>query len=91
MEINIKNIIHGHFNEITNREEKLYNDRMLICKKCPILEDSAFGPICSSKKYLDLKTNKIYRIPAEGRVTGCGCRLNAKARLTSSHCPLNKW
>ena len=43
------------------------------------------------EKYLDLKTNKIYSIPAEGRVTGCGCRLNAKARLATSNCPLNKW
>ena len=38
-----------------------------------------------------LKTNKVYQIPGKDRVTGCGCRLNAKARLISSQCPLNKW
>ena len=91
MEIKIKDIINGHLKELTNKEEKLFNDRMLICNKCPILDKTPIGPICSSKKYLDLKTNKVYQIPGKDRVTGCGCRLNAKARLISSQCPLNKW
>ena len=55
------------------------------------MDSGPFGDICSSKKYLNTKTNKIQMIPGKDTVTGCGCRLNAKLRLATSHCPINKW
>lgn len=71
-------ILKGHINEIFNKQEDLYNSRILICKKCPLFTESSIGYLCDK--------NKIHN-----NIRGCGCRLSAKARLINSKCVLNKW
>ena len=36
-------IIKGHFNEIVQNEEELYNTRIAICNTCQLMEMTAFG------------------------------------------------
>lgn len=90
--INLKDIAKGHILEVFNLEEDLSNVRMNICKKCPLYTISELlGPLCNSKLYLNVDTNKTSELPREGYKNGCGCRLEAKTRLKDNHCPLNKW
>ena len=84
-------IIKGHFNEIVQNEEELYNTRIAICNTCQLMEMTAFGKVCSSKKYLNQKTQTITSFPCPTCVNGCGCRLDAKTRVKEAKCPLNKW
>ena len=55
----IGQIIQGHYNEITNKEEDLYQHRIEICKKCELISKNSFGYICDSKKCINTKTNSI--------------------------------
>lgn len=87
----IDQIVRGHFNEVMNREEQLYTKRMSICSTCPLLEVGSWGKVCSNKKYINLKTDKVSTFPCESCVNGCGCRLEAKTRVQEAKCPLSKW
>ena len=84
-------IIQGHYNEITNKEEDLYQHRIEICKKCELISKNSFGYICDSKKCIDPDTKDVYYFPKKGLICGCGCRLEAKTRVPSAKCVLNKW
>ena len=86
------NIIEGHFNELFNKEEDLYNNRIAVCKECPLYKiDSILGEICNGKLYIDPKTNKISNYPKIGYIKGCNCRLGAKTRMENEQCIINKW
>ena len=87
----MKDIIHGHYNELTGKEEDLYLERIEICKQCPLYTETSLGPICDSKKCFNSETNKTQSYPSEGYTCGCACRLNAKTRLKNAKCVLNKW
>ena len=78
----IFDIIDGHVNEMFNANEGLYEERMKICKECPLYTNTKIGHLCDKAKYIN-KDNKI--------IHGCGCRLDAKARLFDEKCVLNKW
>ena len=85
-------IIDGHLKELFNKEEDLSKQRVNICKSCPLYKiDSILGEICNSKLYLNLETNQVSTYPRKGYYNGCGCRLQAKSRLKSAKCPLEKW
>ena len=85
-------IIDGHLKELFNKEEDLSKQRVNICKSCPLYKiDSVLGELCNSKLYLNLETNQISTYPRKGYYNGCGCRIQAKSRLISAKCPLNKW
>ena len=86
----VGNIIEGHYKEITDQENELYNTRIEICKKCPLFSDR-YGGVCDSKKYYNPTTNKLSDLPESGFIGGCGCRLQAKTRLKNAKCVLNKW
>jgi len=86
----VSDIIEGHYKEITDQENELYNKRIAICKNCPLFTDK-FGGICDSKKYYNSTTNELIDIPKSGFIGGCGCRLQAKTRLKNAKCVLNKW
>lgn len=89
----MKDIIRGHYNELTGKEEDLYLERIEICKQCPLYKLDVFaGPICNNKKWMSLDDlHSVSDIPRPGYKKGCGCRLNAKTRLGHRHCPFNKW
>ena len=85
-----KDIIEGHYKEITNQENELYEKRIIICKQCPLYSDK-LGGICDSKKCWDNSKNILQSFPGNNITCGCGCRLQAKTRLKNAKCVLNKW
>lgn len=56
----VKQIVKGHFNEISNKEQELYNYRIRICRECPLYSDTSFGPMCDAKNVL-IKTVICFR------------------------------
>lgn len=86
----IGNIIKGHVNEFLGLNEDISEKRMQICKKCPIFKDS-LGGICNNRLWLDPKTDDVSYEYKEGYFRGCGCRLQAKTKLSKAICPANKW
>lgn len=86
----VKQIVKGHFNEISNKEQELYNYRIRICRECPLYSDTSFGPMCDAKKCID-KNGNLFSFKKNNCISGCGCRLNAKTRVKDAKCVLNKW
>jgi hypothetical protein len=84
-------ILEGHIKEVFNSESKLSEERLAICKQCPLYKKTAVGFICDKYLYLNKETNETAFYPMEGFQNGCGCRLAAKSRLKDAHCPLAKW
>lgn len=90
--VNVRDVLEGHYKEITNQENELYEKRITICRKCPLYTvKEGLGPVCDSKKCWNENEKVIETYPSSNNVCGCGCRLNAKTRLASSKCVLNKW
>lgn len=87
----ILDIIDGHVNEMFNANEELYEERMKVCKECPLYKETPIGPICNPKLYINItdKTSVIDRSKI-GYKSGCGCRLNAKTRLPHGKCIVGK-
>lgn len=46
---------------------------------------------CSSKLWLNPETNDVSTQPQDGYIQGCGCRINAKIRVSGERCPAGKW
>ena len=86
----IGNIVKGHVNEVLGKNEDLYEERMAICKECP-LYSLELGGLCNPRLYLNPKTGDVSTHYKDGYKNGCGCRLKAKTRVPSAHCPNNKW
>lgn len=86
----IKNIVHGHINEIFNLNEDISKNRLKICYRCPLYSNK-LGGICNSRLWLDVNTGDVSTTMKKGYVRGCGCRLLSKTRLPNEKCPTNKW
>lgn len=86
----IGDIVEGHYKEITDKENELFEQRIKICKNCPLYSDK-LGGICDSKKCWDIIKNTPESFPGKNIICGCGCRLPAKLRLKNAKCVLNKW
>lgn len=87
----ISQIAEGFFNNVVNKEQALYEKRIEICRKCPLLkEDLIFGEVCTSKLYINNK-DEISKTPKEGFIKGCGCVMASKTRVDKAHCIINKW
>lgn len=84
-------IIEGTINNILNKRNELYNERIKICKECPLVMQGMFGEECNPRLWLNPETNKISKKKIDGYVTGCGCLLRSKTRVESAKCPANKW
>lgn len=88
----VGDIIEGHYKELTNQENDLYEKRIAICRKCPLYTvNKDLGEICDGKKCFNSKLNSIEPIPSHDTICGCGCRLKAKTRLVNAECVLNRW
>lgn len=88
----IIDIINGHVNEALGKNEEIKDQRMEICKKCPLYKDTPMGPVCNPRLYIsELDKTTVIDRPRIGYKRGCGCRLNAKTRLQNSKCIVNKW
>lgn len=90
--IDVKQIVQGHINEFTNKEQDLSATRLAICKDCPICSEGIAGPYCDSTKCVDKNTHELVSKTRSGNIIcGCGCRLKAKTTLKNAHCVLDKW
>lgn len=88
----ITDIINGHINEALGKYEELFEQRMKMCKMCPLYKESPIGPICNPKLYISTTDKEtVSDRPKIGYTRGCGCRLNAKTRLKTARCIVNKW
>lgn len=89
--MDISAILNGHLNEVLGLNKDIATPRLKICSECPLLRDTAFGPICDSKVWIDLETGDISYKRKAGYKNGCGCRLTAKTTLINAKCPIGKW
>lgn len=73
-------------------DEELYNERLEICRACPLGLETARGLICNPKLYIN-KEDKISvsKFPKIGYVRGCSCSITHKAHHEHSKCIINKW
>ena len=86
----IGKIIKGHVNELLGLNKNLQEERLKICRKCPIYS-FRFGGLCNRDLWFNPATNEVDAEPKKGYVNGCGCRLLAKTSLLDATCPANKW
>lgn len=84
-------ILEGHTRELLGLDKDISEVRLDICKSCPLRKITLLGPICNSKLWYNPVTRDRSSVKKDGYVNGCGCRLNAKTRLSAAECPLGKW
>lgn len=73
-------------------DEKLYNERLEICRACPLGLETNRGLICNSKLYINKEDKEsISRFPKIGYVRGCSCNMTMKGKHEHGHCIVNKW
>lgn len=91
----IGQIVKGHYNEFTNREEKMSRAKMDICLACPLYTIGKFGPKCNPNMWVNPKDQQDFSHYAKKDfIKGCGCRLEAKTRLSRKDggiCPADFW
>ena len=85
-----KDIVNGHVNELLGLNKDISQERMKICKTCPLYKPS-FGGICNHNLWLDPQTLDISNKAKTGYIRGCGCMLTKKTRLPYASCPANRW
>ena len=85
----VKEIAQGYTNWALGKEEELSQERMKICKECPLYNVSKDK--CDGSRGINTKTGEIVKYPGKDVVMGCGCYLNKKTRVMSAKCVLNKW
>lgn len=73
--------------------ENVYEERLAICKSCPLYKDIAGRAICNPNRYLNTKDLvTVSDIPRIGYKRGCGCLLGkAKLANPNSKCTVGKW
>lgn len=73
-------------------DEELYNERLEICRACPLGLETARGLICNPKLYINKEdktsVSKFHKI---GYVRGCSCCITNKALHEQSRCIVGKW
>lgn len=67
--------------------ESNINDRLEICKNCPIYTNKR----CNSSLWINPETDEVSTYARRGFVRGCGCFVEVKARNQSNHCIAGKW
>lgn len=88
----ISQIVEGTFNNITNRKEDLFKERIAICNTCKLkIVDEIFGIMCNKRMWLNPITDETALIPLDGYVKGCGCVMESKTRVPEATCVAGKW
>ena len=82
-------ITKGLLDAILKRGEALKEERISICKSCPLYCNTPLGEWCTPFIYVndEGETSSEYK---EGYINGCGCYLNGKTRGIDNECPLKK-
>lgn len=83
-------IAEGHVNEALGVNKDLREERLRICKQCPIYSPR-FGGLCNHDLWINPDTEQTSDEPRDGYVRGCGCRLLAKTTLSYARCVAGKW
>ncbi len=89
--MNIGNIIKGHVNEFFGLNKDLVQERMKICRRCPLYAKKLGIAVCNSSLYLNPETGEVSSTQKDGFKRGCGCNLSAKLTIPDETCPLDKW
>lgn len=90
--MSVGQIIRGTINNLLNKEEELYTERIAVCHSCKLLaKDKLFGEICNPSIYLNPQTDELSIIEKPGFLAGCGCVIGSKTRVVEAKCPLGKW
>ena len=87
----IGQIIEGNVNRFFGLNQDISEQRMRICKRCPLFKIKFGEAICNNKLYYDVNTGDISTTPKDGYKNGCGCILKSKTAATDARCPVNKW
>lgn len=53
------NIAQGHINEALGLNANISEKRLKICRKCPLYHIGLFGPVCSTRLWLNPETGDI--------------------------------
>lgn len=88
--VNVGHVIEGAANAVLKKNSDISEERMEICKNCP-LYTTRMGGMCNSKLWLDPQTGDISLYERPGYYKGCGCKLDFKTRVRSEECPAGKW
>lgn len=89
--LDVGKIIEGTINNLLNKEDDLYQERISICRKCKLIkQDKLFGEICNPSLYMNPITLEISDVPKPGFQHGCGCVLRSKCRVRETNCPLKR-
>ena len=65
-------------------------ERMEICRNCPLYEITSSGPRCNPAKYINSE-GKTSWLPKKGYVKGCNCLLTHKTQNPNAHCVAGLW
>lgn len=88
----IGQIITGHVNELLGLNKDISEERIKICKQCPLMYySSTLGWICNRNLYVNPDTNDVSLTKKDNYYRGCGCRIKAKTTLNNATCPAHKW
>lgn len=87
---NVGQIVEGTVKNILDINTELSDERMKICKECP-LYIPFMGGQCNSKGWLNPNTNEVSTVAKEGYYKGCGCILKSKTKAKYAECPAGKW
>lgn len=85
-----KQIAEGWINDAIGRNVDIGEERMQICKSCPLFK-TTFGGQCNPKLWLDPDTGGVSTKSRDGYYKGCGCALLKKTKVRYAHCPAHKW
>lgn len=69
----------------------MLEERLNICKQCPLWKETINGPICNPNKWINPEDGKTSYFPKDGYIKGCACLLKHKAADPKSKCIIGKW
>ena len=92
MEIDVKGIVQGHYNQVMKVNQNVSGERLEICNNCPLCNKIFdYAWICNPRLWIDPKTGEVSTKYIHGYRKGCGCNLKAKTTLPRAKCPGEKW
>lgn len=71
--------------------EKFAEERLEICRNCPIMRMTEYGMKCDDRKWIspDGKEGSFFK--RDGWKKGCGCMLQYKVKNQTNHCVAGLW
>lgn len=66
-------------------------ERINICKKCPLYKQQTWGAVCDSNKYISKDGKEWSYFKKKDWVRGCGCLIKVFAKRPHSSCVIGLW